>query len=223
LLLSIAGNVDPEAVRKAAETTLGKIPHTTSDKQPERPSGSASVHLVPKDVEQVHFCIGTDGTSLYDEGLYTLAVLDSALGGSMSSRLFQEIRERRGLAYAIGSYTLSYGAGGAYTVYGGTSSENWELVQELVRAEFDRVIAGGLDEDELLRTKRNISGNIVLALESMSGRMMRMSRNELHYDRDIPVDETLTKINAVTNDAIKVIAGRILTSDKVGTTAIGPF
>jgi predicted Zn-dependent peptidase len=223
VLLSVAGNVEPEAILKAAEQTLGKIPHTTSDAQPERPKGVASLNLVGKDVEQVHFCIGTDGTSLYDADLYTQAVLDAALGGSMSSRLFQEIRERRGLAYAIGSYSLSYGAGGAFTVYGGTSLEHWPLVQQLVREEFDKVAKDGFKEDELARTKRNISGSIVLALEGMSGRMMRMSRNELHYDRDIPVEETLAKINAVTNDSVVALASSILGENRVSTTAIGPF
>ncbi|HWD40399.1 MAG TPA: pitrilysin family protein, partial [Fimbriimonas sp.] len=114
VLLAVAGNVTQEEVIKAAESALGKIPHTTSDSQPTRPAGTAQTNLVGKDVEQVHFCIGTDGTSIYDDSLYTMAVLDAALGGSMSSRLFQEIREKRGLAYAVGSYSLTYGAGGAY-------------------------------------------------------------------------------------------------------------
>jgi predicted Zn-dependent peptidase len=223
VLLAVAGNVSPERVLKAAEETLGKIPHTTSDSQPDRPKGQAQTNLVSKDVEQVHFCIGTDGTSLYDKDLYTLAVLDSALGGSMSSRLFQEIREKRGLAYAVGSYSLSYGAGGAYTVYGGTSLEHWPTVQQLVREEFDKVMKDGLEAEEMNRTKRNISGGIVLALEGMSGRMMRMSRNELHYDREIPVEETLQKVEAVTNDDIVRLAGSILGEECVSTTAIGPF
>ena len=177
-----------------------------------------------KDVEQVHFCIGTDGCSLYDDqALYTLTVLDAALGGSMSSRLFQEIREKRGLVYSVGSYTLSYGAGGAYTVYGGTSMEQWPLVQELVRKEFDKVMHDGLSADELERTKKHISGNIVLALEGMNSRMMRMSRNELHHGREIPLEETLAKINAVTNEMIVTMARTRLDATLVSTTAIGPF
>jgi predicted Zn-dependent peptidase len=223
VLLAVAGNVDPDEVVKAAEKVLGKIPHTSEDAQPPRPVGKPGVCFVPKDVEQVHFCIGTDGTSLYDPELYTLAVLDAAMGGSMSSRLFQEIREKRGLAYSVGSYTLNYGAGGAYTVYGGTSREAWPLVQELVRAEFDNVMQHGLEEDELNRTKRNISGSVVLALEGMSGRMMRMSKNELHHEREIPVEETLEKIEAVTNDQIIELARNVLNRDRVSTTAIGPL
>lgn len=223
VLLAVAGNVDPNVVRQAAERALGAIPAGSSDTQPPRPVGGARKEEVGKDVEQVHFCIGTDGCSLYDDDLYTLIVLDAALGGSMSSRLFQEIREKRGLAYSVGSYQLSYGAGGAYTVYGGTSPEHWPVVQELVRTEFDKAIAAGFDADELARTKRNISGNLVLGLEGMSGRMMRMSRNELNHGRDIPLEETLAKIEAVSNDDIVAIASRLLPESKISVTAIGPF
>jgi predicted Zn-dependent peptidase len=222
ILLSVAGNVDPDQIRKAAETLLGGIASGSEEQQPERPSGTAGNVYEGKDVEQVHFCIGTDGVSIYDPEIYTMIVLDAALGGSMSSRLFQEIRERRGLAYAIGSYTLNYGAGGAHTVYGGTSPQHWPLVQDLVRAEMDKVMADGFEPDELDRTKRHISGNLVLALENMSSRMMRMSRSELNHGREIPVDETLSKIEAVTNEHVVELANRIFPRDKVNVTAIGP-
>ena len=222
VLLSVAGNVDPEEVRNVAESVLGTLPTASTDEELSRPSGKASMNYITKEVEQVHFCIGTDGRSFYDADIYTLAVLDAALGGSMSSRLFQEIREKRGLAYSVGSYTLSYSAGGSFTVYGGTSSEHWPLVQELVRAEFDRVAKSGLEVEELERTKRHIAGNMVLGLEGMNSRMMRMSRNELNHRREIPVEETLDRINAVTNDAITAIATDIFAEDKVNTTAIGP-
>lgn len=222
VLLAIAGNVEPESVRQWAEERLGGLPSGCTDPQIERPKGEKSDRYVGKDVEQVHFCIGTDGTSVYDDELYTLVVLDAALGGSMSSRLFQEIREKRGLVYAIGSYGLNYTAGGAYTVYGGTSPDTWPQVQELVRTEFDKVIRDGLDEAELARTKKHLSGNIVLALEGMNTRMMRMSRNELLHRRDVPVEETLAKIEAVTNQRLQGLAERILDANLVSTTAIGP-
>ena len=223
VILSVAGNVKVDEVVEMANRALGDLPSSSEDVQPERPAGNASFNELGKAVEQVHFCVGTDGTSIYDEELFTLAVLDGALGGSMSSRLFQEIRERRGLVYAVGSYSLSYGAGGAFTVYGGTSPENWPEVQELVRAEFDKVMESGLEEEELARTKRHIQGHLVLGLEGMNTRMMRMSRNEMNHRREIPLDETLAKIEAVDNGAIISLAKRILDPAKVSTTAIGPF
>lgn len=224
VLLSVAGNVNIDEVKAAAEKYLGKIPSGIESFQPDRPLGVASVNEICKDTEQVHFCIGSDGISVYDESeIAVMSVLDSALGGSMSSRLFQEIREKRGLVYSVGSYTLSYGAGGAYTVYGGTSQKHWTLVKELVRKEFDDMIANGLSEDELDRTKRSLAGNLVLALEGMNSRMMRQSRNELNYERQVTVDEALERLNKVTNDQIKTLANRILGPDKVSITAIGPF
>lgn len=222
ILLAVAGNVDPAAIVKVAEETLGAIAHGAADKQSDRPSGQRKETIVGKDVEQVHFCIGTDGSSLYDAELYTMSVLDAALGGSMSSRLFQEIREKRGLVYSVGSYVLNYGAGGAYTVYGGTSPDKWPTVQEITRVEFDKVMKDGFTDDELGRTKQHIKGSIVLALESMSSRMMRMSRNELNHQRDIPVEETLGKIDAVTNSGLMELANRILDEKLVSTTVIGP-
>ncbi|HVT13660.1 MAG TPA: pitrilysin family protein [Fimbriimonadaceae bacterium] len=222
VLLAIAGKVDPEQVRGWAEEILGRIEPGGEDAQLDRPAGQGGINAIAKDVEQVHFCIGTDGSSLYDDWLYTQIVMDAALGGSMSSRLFQEIREKRGLVYSIGSYSLNYTAGGTYTVYGGTSPDNWEEVQTLTRQEFDRVMAGGFEADELERTKRHISGNLVLALEGMSGRMMRMSKNELFHKREIPIEETLSKVNAVTNEQIIELARQILPTDRVSTTSIGP-
>lgn len=224
VVLSVSGNVDPAQILAEAELVLGKLPSGVEDKQPERPAGTASVNEINKDTEQVHFCIGTDGISVYDESeLSVMSVLDSALGGSMSSRLFQEVRERRGLVYSIGSYTLTYGAGGAYTVYGGTSKKNWEQVKEITRTEFDKVMKEGLDPDELERTKRSLAGNLVLALEGMSSRMMRMSRSELNHQRHISVEESLERLEKVTNDQVIALAQRILDPNKVSITAIGPF
>jgi predicted Zn-dependent peptidase len=222
VLLAVAGNVDPAEVRDAAEATLGKLSNGGGDENLPRPTSSVDNLYVPKDVEQVHFCIGTDGVSLYDDEIYTMAVLDASLGGSMSSRLFQEIREKRGLVYTVGSYSMNYTAGGLYTVYGGTSRENWDQVQELVALEFEKVRTEGLAEEELERTKRYLAGNLVLALEGMSSRMMRMSKNELNHRRDIPIEETLEKISKVSTKSITELAGRILQKELVSTTAIGP-
>ena len=222
IMLAIAGKVDAQQVQDLAAQFLGDLPSGAENGSVPRPAGTASDVYIEKDVEQVHFCIGTDGVSLYDDDLYTLTLLDTALGGSMSSRLFQEIREKRGLVYAVGSYKLSYASGGAFTVYGGTSPEHWEEVQQVTREQFDLVCKDGLDEDELHRTKRLLAGSMVLGLEGMNSRMMRMSRNELHHQRQIPVEETLERLNAVTCSDIQALAQRLLKPELVSITAIGP-
>ena len=211
-------------IREDAEKVLGKLKSGVVETQVSKPFGVAAVNEINKDTEQVHFCIGSDAISVYDIDLIAvMSIFDSALGGSMSSRLFQEIREKRGLVYSIGSYTLSYGAGGAFTVYGGTSMKNWSEVKQIVRTEFDKIMADGLDEEELERTKKSLSGHIVLALEGMNSRMMRMSRCELNYKRDISLEESLERINKVTNQQIIEMANRVLDPKLVSTTAIGPF
>ncbi|HXH61953.1 MAG TPA: pitrilysin family protein [Fimbriimonadaceae bacterium] len=223
IVLSVAGNIEPDAVNAWAEKRLGSVEPGDGEAKLDRPRGKASVNEVGKDVEQVHFCIGTDGSSQHDKDRYVALMLDGVLGSGMSSRLFQEVREKRGLAYAIGSYNLTYSVGGAFTVYGGTSAEKWGEVQEVVRAEFDKLCRDGADPAELARVKKSIEGSIVLALEGMSARMMRMARNEMVYGRDVPVEEVLASIEAVTNDQIIEYARKALDPSLVSTTAIGPF
>lgn len=223
VLVSVAGNVDPASVAKTVGDRLGWLEADQEEPRPERPPSIPGTNMVSKDVEQVHFCIGTEGVSIYDAELYTAAVFDGVLGGGMSSRLFQEVREKRGLAYAIGSYQLTYTAGGAFTVYGGTGMATWDQVQSVVRAEFDKLMADGVSADELTKVKRNISGSLALSLEGMNSRMIRMAKNEFNFGREIPLDETLAKIDAVTAEDVVEFARRVLPAEKIRTTAIGPF
>lgn len=222
ILLAAAGRIEHEAFVEWAGEFLGDLPGDEPTPILPRPAATAGETYVSKEVEQVHFCIGTTGTSFYDEDLYPSSVLDGILGGGMSSRLFQEVRERRGLAYAVGSYNLHYTAGGAFTIYGGTGRQTWPEVQRVVRDELDKLMNDGPTEAELARVKRNVSGSIVLALEAMSSRMMRMARNEFIHGRHIPVAETLEKVNAVTAAQIQDLSQRMFRPEQMRTTVIGP-
>ena len=224
VVLSVAGNVDPVAFKECAEEKLSKFEPGATTKNLDAPVGKRLKKELGEDTEQVHFCIGSDAPSLFDtEDMFSTLVMGSILGGGMSSRLFQEIREKRGLVYSIGSYMLNYEAGGAFTVTGGTSDEAWPLVQKLVREEFDKLINGEIENDEIEKIKSNICGQLVLSLEGMSAQMMRATRHELHYNKTIPVEESLANVRAVSKDRIVDIANRLLTPDKINTTAIGPF
>jgi len=223
LILSIAGHVDPDAVVELAEHYLGNVKPGAERPPLTKPIGHPVIKEMPKDVEQVHFAIGTDSCGVTDPAVHRTAVLDGVLGSGMSSRLFQEVREKRGLAYSIGTYTLPYSAGGAFVVYGGTSASTWTQVQEVVRFELNRLITEGLEDGELERIKRQMKGNMVLALEGMNSRMMRMSRNEIHHGREIPVEETLAKIDAVTKVDVSSLAKEMFADDRMSTAAIGPF
>ena len=223
LVLSVAGNVEPERVKEWAEARLGHLPKESAAETFERPVSTATKREVAKDVEQVHFCIGSDGPAYPEDKRHDYTVLDAVLGGGMSSRLFQNIREKHGMVYAIGSYTLTYSKAGALTVYGGTSPQHWEDIQALVRKELDALMETGATDGELERVRKNIAGHIVLAMEGTNTRMMRMARNEINFGRMVPVSETLEKIRAVTNDDLIQAARTCFAPEKISTTAIGPF
>ena len=220
--LVIAGHFDADAVTELAGVLLGDLPRGAAKNPMSRPSGTPGRQEVAQDVEQVHFVLGTDAPSAYDDDREAMVLLDTALGGSMSSRLFQEIREKRGLAYSVGSYSLTYSPGGAFGVYGGTSPEHWRKVEALVREEFAKVRAEGITAEELARTKLMIRGSLLMSLESTSSRMMRLGRQEMVYDRAIPVEEILAKYDAVTLDDVRRIAGERLRDEAINVTAIGP-
>ncbi len=223
IVISAAGNLDPDAFLVLAKSKLAELPAGEDNPTLAPPAVKVDSKEMRKDVEQVHFCIGGDSVSVYSPDIYPIAVLDAVLGGGMSGRLFQEIRERRGLAYSCSSYNLSYSAAGMFTVYGGTGRQTWEQVQEVVASEIKRLIRDGLLEGELEKVKRQMAGNMVLGLESMNGQMMRMTKNELVHGREVPIDETLEKINAVTESQVRDVAAQIFADGRVSTTAIGPF
>jgi predicted Zn-dependent peptidase len=224
VLLAAAGKLQHADLVAWAAERLGTIPAGDDLTPISRPAGKAANRSEEKDVEQVHFCVGSDAPSLLDDTeRFACSIMDHILGGGMASRLFQEIREKRGLAYSVGSYALTYTAGGAFTVYGGTGPATWNQVQELIRVEFDKFMANGPTSEELEKAKRSLCGSLVLGLEGMSSRMMRMAKNELIREREVPVQETMDKINAVTYDQVVELARRLLDPALVSTTAIGPI
>lgn len=223
VVVAAAGNlVHQEFVEQVADLYGG----LTGDKSgPSRttPLFSAETIMTHKDTEQVHFCIGTRGYSHLDDAKYPLAIIDTTLGGGMSSRLFQEIRETRGLAYAIGSYSASYNEAGLFAVYSGTSLDNMEEVLRVVREQFGDIGANGVSDLELTRAKNQIRGALVLGQENMSSRMMRMARSELRYGRVIPMEELIGKITNVTHTGVKQVARRLFVESDFPIAAIGPF
>lgn len=223
LLVSVAGRVEPAQIADLVDQALWRATVGAAPLLDTRPSAKPTTNLVGKPVEQVHFCIGGEAVAVRDDELPVAVVLDGVLGSGMSSRLFQEIREKRGLAYSVGSYNQFYRTAGTFTVYGGTSPDRWPEVQRLVREEFDRISTEPVPEEEIERVKRNLKGSAVLALEGMSSRMIRMAKNELVFGREVELDEWLAKIDAVTASALCSLAARVLHADRVATTAIGPF
>ncbi|HSV75384.1 MAG TPA: pitrilysin family protein [Chthonomonadales bacterium] len=223
IVLAAAGNVPHERLVELAMRHLGDM--EGGRRRPARRAARESglQRRMRRRTEQVHFCLGGPAVDHESEQRYALSVLDTALGGTMSSRLFQEIREKRGLAYSIGTYTAAFREGGVIVVNGGTSPETFDAVMDLTRAELEKVREEGLSEQEVADSKQQLRGGLLLGLESMSNRMMRMGRSMLALGRIPSVDHILARFGAVTGAEVRMIAAEVFREDRLTLAAIGPF
>jgi len=179
--------------------------------------------VITRDVEQVYLIVGTRGLPAGDDDRYALSVIDTALGGGMSSRLFQDIREERGLAYSVSSFQIAYRPAGLFAVSAGTSVEHAQEVIGLIRDAFAQTYADGLRENEIELAKEHLKGSLTLALESVSGRMMRLGRNELTFGRQISEEELEAKIDAVTAQDVLRLSRAIFAPEQWGLCVLGPI
>lgn len=223
LVVSAAGNVDHAQFSGAVAAAFGGLSGNRPPRKESEVDGHALTSFVNKTTEQVHFCLGAMGYAQRCREKYALAAIDSILGGGMSSRLFQEIRENRGLAYAIGSYSTSYQEAGMFAVYGGTSVGSVKEVLALIRAEIESIGRRGVTEEELTRAKNQIRGALVLGQESMSNRMSRLAKSEMYFGRMVRLDEIISSITSVTQDDVAEVAAQVFGEGKFALTAIGPF
>jgi predicted Zn-dependent peptidase len=170
----------------------------------------------------MHICLGTPGLPFDDEHAYTLNVLNTVLGGGLSSRLFQSIREDRGLAYAVYSYLSSYQDAGLFTLYAGTRPANAQAVVALMQLEMKNLRDQGISPTELARAKEYIKGNLLLGLENTSSRMTRLGKLELTLNKIIGVEEVIDRIERVSVSDVAELAKRLFVADATCITALGP-
>lgn len=180
------------------------------------------VHIEHRATEQANFVLGVPGMSRVDDRRFALGVLNSVLGGGMSSRLFQEVREKRGLAYSVYSYNAQYADTGLFGVYAGCQPEKVDQVLALCRGELEKVVEHGITEGELLRGQGQLRGSLVLGLEDTGSRMSRIGKSELVYGELLGVDAILARIAAVTLDDVRAVAAQMLTASPT-LAVIGPF
>jgi len=185
-------------------------------------ASGAGVRLVSRPVEQANLVLGCAGLARTDDRRFPLGVLNAALGGGMSSRLFQEVREKRGLAYSVYSFSSQNADCGQWGIYAGCLPAKTEEVLDICQEEIAKVIESGLTADELARGKGQLRGSIVLGLEDPSSRMSRLGKSELVYPRLEPVEEILAQIESVTHDQVQEIAAVILGQPKA-LAIVGPF
>jgi len=186
------------------------------------PRHSIRHEIREKKVEQVHMVLGTYGIPECDDDRYKLYILNSIFGGSMSSRLFQEIREKHGLAYSIFSYATLYKLAGLFAIYAGCGYKDCDRVIELVLHEIHRMKNEPIEKTEIVRAKEQLKGNMILSLEGVNARMNRLGRNEIYFGRHVPIDEVLDKISKVTADDVHEMARKLFDVKKLAISLIGP-
>jgi predicted Zn-dependent peptidase len=225
VIVAAAGNLEHAEVVELARKTFGGMSGVSRPAEHAFPHATPDVRLLPKRTEQVNFCIGAQGYSQFDEDKYTLSIINTVVGGSMGSRLFQEIREKRGLAYSVGSYAAAFREGGMFVAYGGTSPDTYELCLDLVRQEFAAVREKGITPAEMERAKNQFRASVVFAQEDMDSRMNRLGKSEVYFNRVIPLEEVLGAINGVFHEDVLRVADRIFPADPADLTvaAVGPF
>ncbi|OPY59092.1 MAG: Protease 3 precursor [Pelotomaculum sp. PtaU1.Bin035] len=223
IIVAVAGNVSNEEVicklRPVLESRTGDAPARVMT----IPVPKRDVVCRGKETEQVHLCVGTPGLSLDHENTYTFQVINTILGGGLSSRLFQEIREQRGLVYSVYSYHSSYYDTGLFCVYAGLSKQNVEEVLELIFKQIKDIRINSVTGEELQRAKDQLKGNLLLSLESISTRMSRLGKSQLYLGKIIPPEEIVEKLNRVTAADVRELAMEMLKPDNFSLATIGPW
>ena len=222
VVIAAAGSVDHDELvamaRDSGPSTAGDVPELGGRPEP----GAPAVLFERKDTEQYHVCLGAPGVSRHDDRRFALRVLDSILGGTSSSRLFQEVREKRGLAYSVYSFSSQYADTGQVGVYLGTGPEQLAEAMRVLTSELDRMREDPASEEELARAKENAKGRLVLSLESTATRMNRLGASILTGVPLLSVDELIDRIDAVTGDDVGALVDGLYDSNRLSAAGIGP-
>jgi predicted Zn-dependent peptidase len=228
IVVTAAGRVEHQQVLDLVTAAFGArlggdarpAPLRRGDLAPEGPARASG--LISRRTEQTHLLLGTPAMGRLDERRYAAAVLDAAVGGGMSSRLFQEIREKRGLVYSVGSALTHYAGTGSFSVYAGCSKKRVPEVLRLVRDELSRVADEGLTAEEVLRARGQLKGGMVLGLEDTGSRMSRLGKSEISYGEYLPVREVLGRLDAVDEEKVRDVAGELF-GRPTCLAVVGPY
>ena len=221
LIVAAVGNVDHQRVRDLIGRAFDALPTTSEPITEEPPRVVPRTVIRNKELEQSHVCLGTVGYRQDHADRYNSYVMNTILGGSMSSRLFQNVREKRGLAYAVFSGLSAYRDAGSMTIYAGCANNAVGELIDVVIAELRRMKDELLPEAELQRAKDHLKGSLMLNLESTSSRMSHLARQEIYFDRQFGLDETLEGVERVTRDDIQRVARELFADDALAATVLG--
>ena len=222
IVIAVAGKIKHEEVVKKLSSQFGTFQRGGRRVLEGTPTGQKVERYQPKETEQMHILLGVPGLGQDDEDIYAMHIFNNILGGGLSSRLFQEIREQRGLAYSVYSYHSTYVDTGLFAVYAGTSPKNTTEVIECILKELNDIRQKGISSDELERTKAQIKGSLYLGLEAVSSRMSRLGKTELTYNRVLSPEEVVGKLEIVTLEDVLRVIGRLWQKDKISIMTLGP-
>lgn len=222
IVVSVAGNLDHNHFLDIAGPVFESIRPGNDFSQRITPDEHCMVNIHYRDLELGHICLGTKGMSITDSRRYTFSLLNTILGGNMSSRLFQEIREKRGLAYSVYSYATSFVDTGMFGAYAGVAPKNIQTSIQLILEEIFKIKNTRVDSTELRYAKEFTKGNLMLASESNDNQMVRMAQNETHFGRFVPLEEVLKKVEDVSEDDILELAQSLFQNNRFALTVLGP-
>jgi predicted Zn-dependent peptidase len=223
LVVAAAGNIDHADLVDRVGRIFAESYGRRTLRSGERPTPSTGVTVHRRPTEQAHIIIGTPGLHRAHEDRHALALLDTVLGGGMSSRLFQEIREKRGLAYSVYSYRSMFADAGTFAVYVGTTPQNADTVLELARSEMESVARDGITEAEFIRAKGHLKGSLALSSEDPSSRMNRLGKQQLTTGEILSIDELIARIDSLEMADVKRVAEMVLGDARFRVTVVGPF
>lgn len=221
IIVSCSGNFNEDALVSYLNTTIGTLNRKGGHKSESPTKFSSDIHIVTKDLAESHVCIGLQGMSYRDKEKYSMHLLNTILGAGFSSRLFQNIREKRGLVYSIYSYHISYLDTGLWGIYAGTDKKHVSEVTNITVDEI-RNLSSTISQEELQRAKNQLKGNLILALESTSNKMTNIAKQEIYYGKYYSPKEILEMVDKVSLDNIKGLAARLIQDNRFAFTVYGP-
>jgi predicted Zn-dependent peptidase len=220
-VISCAGNFEADYVMNLLNHSFGSLRSGSEPKTVSQPEFIKRMEIHTKDLAEAHICIGLEGLNYSNRDRYALSLLNTIFGASVSSRLYQEVREKKGYAYSIYSYLSSYLDAGGWVVYAGTGRKKAAAVAELIMKELTG-LHRTIDESELRRAKDQLKGNLVLALESVSSKMQSNARQEIYFGRHFTQQEMMNKIEAVTLEEARALAEKLTGSGQISLASLGP-
>ena len=222
IVIAAAGKLDHNRLVDLVQPAFETIKPGNGFPQRIPPQGCSVVDLTHRDLEQMHICLNATGLSITDPRRYTFSLLNTILGGNMSSRLFQEVREKRGLAYSVYSFISSHGDTGMFGVYAGVAPKQAQETTRLVLDEINRLREKRVDASELKGAIEYTKGGLMLASESIDNQMVRSAQNEIHFGCEIPLQKIIENVEAVTREDILELANDLFHPRQMALTLLGP-